>query len=83
MGSHLYLEHKTFLGGKLPSCVSACSAALKIQHHHCQYCCCDTENNKNIELPTGLNSVTLSCANLCPHRYMMFERDSMVKHMHL
>jgi len=50
---------------------------------HCQYRCCDTGNNKSTELPIGLNSVTLSCANLCPHWHTMFERDSMFKHMHL
>lgn len=85
MGSHLNLEHKTFLGGKLPSCVSACSAVQEIRRDRCQYHCCNmaSHNEERTEQPTGLNSVTLLYANLRPHRYVMFYRDCMFKCMHL
>lgn len=85
MGSHLNLEHKTFPGGKLPPCVSARSAVQGIRSDHCRYQCCSTDsNNENsTELPVGLNLVTLSHPNLCPHQYVEFYRDYVFKWMHL
>lgn len=77
MRSHLNLEHKTFLGGKLPSCVSACSALQGIQSDHCQYHSCNTDssNENSTELSLGFDSVTLSLLNLCPQQYVEFYRD--------
>lgn len=77
MRSHLNLEHKTFLGGKLPSCVSARSAAQGIQSDRCQYHSCNTDsNNENsTQLSLGFDSVTLSLLNLCPQQYVEFYRD--------
>lgn len=85
MGSCLNLEHKTFLGGKLPPCVSACSAVQGILSDHCQYHCCnsDSNNENSTELPVGLNSVTLSHSNLCPHQYVELYRHHVLKLMHL
>lgn len=85
MGSHLNLEHKTFPGGKLPPCVSARSAVQGIRSDHRRYRCCSTDsNNENsTELPVGLNLVTLSHPNLCPHQYVEFYRDYVFKWMHL
>lgn len=77
MRSHLNLEHKTFLGGKLPSCVSARSALQGIQSDHCQYHSCNTDssNENSTELSLGFDSVTLSLLNLCPQQYVEFYRD--------
>lgn len=81
MRSHLNLEHKTFLGGKLPSCVSARSAAQGIQSDRCQYhsCSTDSNNENSTQLSLGFDSVTLSLLNLCPQQYVEFYRDNVFK----
>lgn len=84
MRSHLNLEHKTFLGGKLPSCVSARSAAQGIQSDRCQYhsCSTDSNNENSTQLSLGFDSVTLSLLNLCPQQYGEFYRDNVFKCVH-
>lgn len=81
MRSHLNLEHKTFLGGKLPSCVSTRSAAQGIRSDRCQYFLCNTDssNGNGTELSLGLSSVPLSLLNLCPDQHVEFYRAYVFK----
>lgn len=83
MRSHLNLEHKTFLSGKLPSCVSRCSAVQGILSDRCQYCCCRTDsiNENSTELSLGLSSVTASLLSLCPQHYVGLYRTHVFKCM--
>lgn len=82
MRSHLNLEHKTFLGGKLPSCASTHSAVQGIWSDCCQYCCCSTDssNGNSTELSLGLSSVPSLLVSLCPQHRVEFYRDYVFKY---